>query len=91
MGGGDFGAMFAAMGLFFLIIWLVVAAILTVPFWFILKRAGFSPFLSLLNLIPGLGTLVVMAILAFAKWPAGESGRRSTVQDVIAQMSGGRR
>lgn len=51
------------MGLFMI----VVLAILIVPFWFICKKAGFSPWLSLLNIIP-LGNLVLIYVLAFAEW-----------------------
>ena len=40
-----------------------------IPFWFICKKAGFSPLLSLLNLVPCcLGTLVLVYFLAFANW-----------------------
>ena len=39
-----------------------------VPCWFILKKAGFSPWLSLLCIIPSLGTLVLLYVLAFAEW-----------------------
>jgi asparagine N-glycosylation enzyme membrane subunit Stt3 len=40
-----------------------------IPFWFICKKAGFSPLLSLLNLIPFfLGTLPLVYFLAFAPW-----------------------
>lgn len=46
---------------------LVVLAIFMVPFWFICKKAGFSPWLSLLNLIP-LGNLILLYVLAFAEW-----------------------
>jgi len=42
-------------------------AIIVVPFWFILKKAGFSPWLSLINIIP-LGNLVLIYVLAFADW-----------------------
>ncbi|HEX2888719.1 hypothetical protein [Vineibacter terrae] len=84
------GGMMAGFGALAFVIYLIGVAIVTVPFWFILKRAGFSPYLALLNLILGLGTLIVMAILAFSKWPAGESGRTSTVQDLMRQVQGGR-
>jgi hypothetical protein len=46
---------------------LVMLAILVVPFWFICKKAGFSPWLSLLNIIP-LGNLVLIYVLAFSDW-----------------------
>ncbi len=40
-----------------------------IPFWFICKKAGFSPLLSLLNFVPfGLGTLILVYLLAFAEW-----------------------
>ena len=46
---------------------LIGLAIILVPFWFICKKAGFSPWLSLLNIIP-LGNLVLIYILAFGEW-----------------------
>jgi hypothetical protein len=45
----------------------VLYAIIIIPFWFICKKAGFSPWLSLLNLVP-LGGLILMYVLAFADW-----------------------
>jgi hypothetical protein len=50
------------------IIIVVAIAIVMVPCWFILKKAGFSPWLSLLCIIPSLGTLVLLYVLAFADW-----------------------
>lgn len=49
---------------------LVGLAIVIIPFWFICKKAGFSPWLSLLNIIP-LGNLILIYVLAFAEWKAG--------------------
>lgn len=49
------------------IITIVFLVIFIVPFWFICKKAGFSPWLSLLNIVP-LGSLVLLYILAFAEW-----------------------
>ena len=46
---------------------LVVYIVIIVPFWFICKKAGFSPWLSLINIIP-LGNLILIYILAFAEW-----------------------
>lgn len=46
---------------------LVGLAILVIPFWFICKKAGFSPWLCLLNVIP-LGNLILIYVLAFAEW-----------------------
>jgi flagellar basal body-associated protein FliL len=59
------------------IIILVAIAIVMVPFWFILKKAGFTPWLCLVCLIPSLGTLVLLYVLAFADWkvvPAPQQG-----------------
>lgn len=56
---------------------LIGIAIVMIPFWFILKKAGFTPWLSLLCLIPSLGVLVLLYILAFAEWkvvPAAQPG-----------------
>jgi hypothetical protein len=41
--------------------------IVIIPTWFICKKAGFSPWLSLLTLIP-LGGLILLYVLAFAEW-----------------------
>ena len=46
---------------------LVCLAIIIIPFWFICKKAGFSPWLSLLNIVP-MGNLVLLYVLAFAQW-----------------------
>ena len=51
----------------FLIMMLVGVAIVVIPFWFICKKAGFSPWLSLLNIIP-LGGVILWYVLAFSDW-----------------------
>ena len=51
----------------FLIMMLVGIAIVIIPFWFICKKAGFSPWLSLLNIIP-LGGVILWYVLAFTDW-----------------------
>jgi hypothetical protein len=48
--------------------YLVAVALVMVPCWFICRKAGFSPWLSLLCVIPSLGTLVLLYVLAFAEW-----------------------
>lgn len=50
------------------IIIIISIAVVMIPCWFILKKAGFSPWLCLLCLIPSLGTLVLLYVLAFAEW-----------------------
>ena len=51
----------------------VLSLLLVIPTWRIFVRAGFSGALSLLHFVPVVGLLVVMAILAFSDWPAGEA------------------
>ncbi len=41
-----------------MVIGIIALAIILIPFWFICKKAGFSPWLALLNIIP-LGNLVL--------------------------------
>jgi hypothetical protein len=49
------------------IIIIVSLAVVMVPFWFILKKAGYSPWLCLLFIVP-LGNLVLYYLLAFGEW-----------------------
>ena len=53
-----------------------------IPFWFICKKAGFSPWLSLLNIIP-LGNIVLLYILAFAEWKTVPKAPAFAVQPPI--------
>jgi hypothetical protein len=55
------------LGPIMMIVFVIALAILLIPFWFICKKAGFSPWLTLLNIIP-LGNLVLLYVLAFAEW-----------------------
>jgi hypothetical protein len=67
----------AAILLLIPIIFVIAVAIVMIPCWFILKKAGFSPWLSLLCILPSLGTLVLLYVLAFAEWkvvPAPQLG-----------------
>jgi protein-S-isoprenylcysteine O-methyltransferase Ste14 len=57
-----------AMAAIIPIIILVAIVVVMVPCWFILKKAGFSPWLSLLCIFPSLGVLVLLYVLAFAEW-----------------------
>ena len=59
--------------LFLAIAHLLVALVLIVPTWRICTRAGFSGALSLFHLVPLIGSFIVMAVLAFSDWPAGEA------------------
>jgi hypothetical protein len=49
------------------IIFFLVIPVAVAPYWVIFRKAGFSPWLSLLILIP-LVNLVVLYIVAFSRW-----------------------
>ncbi len=55
--------MFAVIPILILVSMIVVL----VPFWFICKKAGFSPWLTLLNVFP-FGSIILWYVLAFAEW-----------------------
>lgn len=58
---GEFG--FVAAGL-------ISALLFIVPFWRILRRTGQAGPLALLLLVPVIGGPLLLAVLAFARWPA---------------------
>jgi hypothetical protein len=49
---------------------IAVAIALLIPAWRIFGRAGFPPELALIVLVPYIGPLAAMMILAIAEWPA---------------------
>ena len=53
--------------------WVIGSLLIVVPMWRICGRAGFSPALGLLSLIPWLGFLIASVVLAFSQWPASQS------------------
>jgi hypothetical protein len=53
--------------LFFGVFGLVITVLVLIPHWFIFKKAGFSPWLSLLMFVPLLN-IFMLYFLAFAKW-----------------------
>ena len=59
-----FSTMVPLIGLFML----VAVALYIIPLWQICKKAGLSAPLSLLALIPGVGKLIVLYIIAFSDW-----------------------
>jgi hypothetical protein len=51
-----------------LIVFLVFPfAVVLIPFWQIWKKAGFSPLLSILMMVPLVG-IVMLYVLAFTEW-----------------------
>ncbi len=58
------GLFFAPLFLFSAIVGVALAII---PYWFIFRKAGFSPWLSLLTAVPLVG-IVVLYVVAFSQW-----------------------
>lgn len=61
---------------FMLVSYVLVSLVLIIPTWRICTRAGFSGALSLFHLVPVIGSFIVMGMLAFSTWPAGEASPR---------------
>lgn len=55
--------------------YIVIAALQIIPCWKAMEKAGQTPALSLIALIPGLGLLIVLFIMAYGRWPNVDSGR----------------
>jgi hypothetical protein len=55
---------------------LVSTVVIIIPLWFIWKKAGFSPWLSLLMLLP-LVNLVMLYVLAFSEWKVVPVGQQA--------------
>ena len=70
----------ALLGVYFLIILAVVGFSIWM-YWRIFAKAGYSGALSLLNLVPGVGPLICVVILAFGRWP---------IEDQLAALQAGR-
>ena len=50
---------------FFLIFFVILVGI----YYLIMKKTGYNPWMSLLILIPGIGGLIILIMLAFTEWP----------------------
>jgi hypothetical protein len=61
-------AMTAAMGTF-LIVFIAMTVFFVWMFWRVFAKAGYSGAMGLLCLIPSVGPLICLIILAFAQWP----------------------
>ena len=58
------------MAMFFIPIILfgiVANVVLFIPFWFIFKKAGFSPWLAVLMFVP-LANVIILYVVAFSQW-----------------------
>ena len=61
----------------------IIAVLWLIPLWFICRKAGFSPWLTLLNCIP-FGTTLLLYLLAFADWKHVRDDRRSPSSQPVA-------
>ena len=62
------------MWLFMVVVILASVVFFLWMYWRIFEKAGFSGALSLLNLVPGVGSLICLIILAFSEWPSQHNG-----------------
>ena len=61
------------------IIAIMMALVGVLPFWFICKKAGLSPWLSLIMIIP-FGAFALPFVLAFIDWPVLQGDRSTHIQ-----------
>ena len=70
------GAALAGLMAFGCVFWLILLlAAIAFPifcFWRIFAKAGYNGAMALIWLIPAVGPIVVISILAFGTWPAGQ-------------------
>jgi hypothetical protein len=71
---------FAAFAFIYVIVICAVLAFTIWVYWRIFTKAGYNGAMSLLNLIPGVGPLIVLLVLAFGRWP---------IEDQLAAQQGG--
>jgi len=57
--------------------WAVLIAVTTVPSWRILRRVGLSPWWSLLSFVPMFGTIAILWLIAYRRWPEGSRQQNS--------------
>jgi hypothetical protein len=65
--------------LVFLIFLLPITVVGVLPYWFIFKKAGFSPWLAVLMFLP-LANLVILYVIAFSPWKVIPSPPYSVTQ-----------
>ena len=64
----NYGALLAGMSGIILIIVFACLAFIIFLFWRIFSKAGYPGAMSFLLLIPAVGSLIVLCILAFGQW-----------------------
>lgn len=60
--------MMASFGIAFVLIWLLMVIFFVFLFWRIFTKAGMAGALGLIALLPGLGWIICLCILAFSQW-----------------------
>ncbi len=58
---------------------LIANVILVIPFWFIFKKAGFSPWLAVLMFVP-VANIIILYVIAFSPWKVVPVGPWSVTQ-----------
>ena len=53
--------------MFFGFFGIIITIVVLIPYWFIFKKAGFSPFLALLMFLPIIN-IAMLYVLAFSRW-----------------------
>ena len=62
----------AALSIIFIVYFAFIVGLIALFIWFywrIFTKAGYNGAMALLNLIPGIGQLICILILAFGRWP----------------------
>jgi hypothetical protein len=70
----------AGLALVYVVVILAIVAFSIWLYWRIFAKAGYNGALSLLNLVPGVGPLICVVILAFGRWP---------IEDQLATLQAG--
>ena len=69
----------ATLGLVYVVVIVAVVVFTIWVYWRIFTKAGYNGAMSLLNLIPGVGPLICVIVLAFGRWP---------IEDQLAMLQG---
>ncbi|HVN70116.1 MAG TPA: hypothetical protein VMU38_10770 [Candidatus Binatia bacterium] len=69
----------ATLGLVYVVVIVAIVVFTVWVYWRIFTKAGYNGALSLLNLIPGVGPLICVIVLAFGRWP---------IEDQLAMLQG---
>jgi heme/copper-type cytochrome/quinol oxidase subunit 2 len=64
----QFAGLIASMGVAIMLVGLVIAAFFIFCLWRIFTKAGLAGPLALIAIVPAVGPLIVLCILAFSKW-----------------------